>query len=192
MSTQSRDLIRDATKAEEHALYSGNHCPFCGGSQFIEGPSGGASTNIYCANEACDARFNICYPLTPQVIRESKLPHPVALPEPVRAIEATSISTSAAKAHRPSGGLATGLVTGACLFSIWMVFETLRLHEWPLLIPVGFITVPLSLATWQMWCRRHRKGSWQAFTWGFAGGCGMLIGIALMDLFWRVWHSQGL
>ena len=33
-------------------------CTYCGGTDFWEGPSGGMSTNILCANEACRHKFN--------------------------------------------------------------------------------------------------------------------------------------
>jgi hypothetical protein len=33
-------------------------CIYCGGREFFEGPSGGMSTNILCANDACRHWFN--------------------------------------------------------------------------------------------------------------------------------------
>jgi hypothetical protein len=36
-----------------------NVCPDCREEGFYEGPSGGASQNIICANHACQARFNV-------------------------------------------------------------------------------------------------------------------------------------
>lgn len=33
-------------------------CTYCGGTKFFEGPSGGMSTNILCANEKCRHWFN--------------------------------------------------------------------------------------------------------------------------------------
>lgn len=33
-------------------------CPYCGGTKFFEGPSGGMSTNILCANTECRHWFN--------------------------------------------------------------------------------------------------------------------------------------
>ena len=33
-------------------------CPYCEGSEFYEGPSGGLSTNILCANPSCRHWFN--------------------------------------------------------------------------------------------------------------------------------------
>jgi hypothetical protein len=68
--------VRDLTDAEWKSLRDG-HCPFCNGINFITGPSGGMSTNFYCANAECEAGFN----LNPgflgnfgnQVIREPKM-----------------------------------------------------------------------------------------------------------------------
>lgn len=197
MSTQSGDLIRDCTPAEEEMLYERKQCPFCGHTEFIEGPSGGMATNIYCANEVCDARFNFCYPMTPQVIRESKLPTHYS-PDTdgtgkeivIRTSDRPIIDVEPKPDHRPSRGFSTGLVTGAWLFMVWAVFETIRLHEWRTLIPVIFFAAPLAFATWNGWKYRHRKGSWKSFTWGFAGGTSLIVGIAVMDLLWRIWHGQ--
>lgn len=36
-----------------------NYCPDCGHQGFIEGPSGGLSTNIFCANKECGHGFNV-------------------------------------------------------------------------------------------------------------------------------------
>jgi hypothetical protein len=33
-------------------------CTYCGGTDFFEGPSGGMSTNVLCANEKCRHWFN--------------------------------------------------------------------------------------------------------------------------------------
>ena len=190
MSTQGRDLIRDCTKAEEDALYRGNRCPFCGGSQFFEGPRGGIATNIYCTNPACDARFNFCPPMTPQVIRESKLPHPMALPESSRTIEAISVPASAPKGHRGYRGLPTGILSGAWLFSIWMIFETLRLHDWRGVIPNSFPFVAFSIVTWNAWHHRRRASYWRNLVWNFNTGAGIVIGLVVMDLLWRIWHGE--
>lgn len=48
----------ELTTIEEQALSLG-FCPDCGGREFYEGPSGGASQNWYCANDNCGSRFNI-------------------------------------------------------------------------------------------------------------------------------------
>jgi hypothetical protein len=34
-------------------------CPDCSGHEFLEGPSGGACTNICCANSICQNAFNV-------------------------------------------------------------------------------------------------------------------------------------
>lgn len=34
------------------------HCPYCGGTEWYTGPSGGMSTNIICANPSCEHWFN--------------------------------------------------------------------------------------------------------------------------------------
>ncbi len=47
------------TTKEEVKLLRGT-CPDCGTSKFLEGPSGGASVNIMCANKQCRSEFNIC------------------------------------------------------------------------------------------------------------------------------------
>ena len=41
------------------ATIATNHCPDCNRIGFFEGPHGGLSVNIRCANPACGARFNI-------------------------------------------------------------------------------------------------------------------------------------
>jgi len=56
--------VRDLTAAESKLLntdngYSGLTCIFCCGCEFLEGPHGGMSVNIKCANPDCDAQFNI-------------------------------------------------------------------------------------------------------------------------------------
>jgi hypothetical protein len=75
--------MRDLTDSMKSCLFRGR-CPFCLGDKFYEGPQGGMSTNWYCANEACEAGFNIAvipppaYAKDPtavmwgQVIREPK------------------------------------------------------------------------------------------------------------------------
>jgi hypothetical protein len=34
-------------------------CPDCGSSEFVNGPRGGASRNMRCANAVCSAEFNV-------------------------------------------------------------------------------------------------------------------------------------
>lgn len=47
----------DKNPDELWATIATNHCPDCGGEGFLEGPSGGMSTNISCAT--CGHRFNV-------------------------------------------------------------------------------------------------------------------------------------
>lgn len=49
------------------AAISINKCPDCGGEGFLEGPSGGLSTNIKCAT--CGHRFNV----TPVIRRAERI-----------------------------------------------------------------------------------------------------------------------
>ena len=55
-------------------------CTYCGGTKFFEGPSGGASTNILCANIECRHWFND----TPFGLEDLKRikPLPPVKPEP--------------------------------------------------------------------------------------------------------------
>ena len=53
--------IEKVTKTEEISLKD-NICPDCSGVGFLEGPCGGGSINIICANDKCKARFNSCGP----------------------------------------------------------------------------------------------------------------------------------
>lgn len=50
--------FEDCTTAEVHSLRH-NRCPDCGNYGFHDGPRGGASQNIFCANPHCRAGFNI-------------------------------------------------------------------------------------------------------------------------------------
>lgn len=50
--------FRDPTTDEAAELKTG-HCCFCHGDRFLEGPEGGMSVNVKCANEACGAKFNL-------------------------------------------------------------------------------------------------------------------------------------
>jgi len=72
-SSRNEPSMRDLTEKEMHSLMKEGLCPFCRGDQFYEGPQGGLSTNIFCANEACKAGFNLPplnIPFTGQLIRE--------------------------------------------------------------------------------------------------------------------------
>ena len=71
--------MRDLTKAELDTIFFARQCPQCGSKEgFYEGGSGGMSLNIFCANEACEAGFNLMGPdpsinLGGQLIKVSKL-----------------------------------------------------------------------------------------------------------------------
>lgn len=62
------------TKEEEKKLLSGI-CPDCEGTLFSEGPHGGASINVMCANDKCKSKFNYCPGMFAERIdeRESKI-----------------------------------------------------------------------------------------------------------------------
>ncbi len=57
--------IDDVTEEEESSLKD-NICPDCSGVGLLEGPCGGGSINVMCANGKCKARFNFIWPFTPQ------------------------------------------------------------------------------------------------------------------------------
>ncbi len=48
----------ECTKKEKKKLQK-NICPDYGKKGFLEGPHGGMSINIMCANEDCKSRFNV-------------------------------------------------------------------------------------------------------------------------------------
>jgi hypothetical protein len=67
------DKMIDATKREPQLppepkpeLEPWPRCTYCGGVDFYEGPSGGMSTNILCANDQCRHKFN-CTPMLRQL-----------------------------------------------------------------------------------------------------------------------------
>lgn len=64
--------IVDVSKNEEQLLRQ-DICPDCLDTGFLEGPCGGGSVNVMCANEKCQARFNICGPFTPQRLSYGKM-----------------------------------------------------------------------------------------------------------------------
>lgn len=58
--------MRDLTAEEEIILRAGR-CPFCGSRKgFQEGPHGGMSVNVKCAN--CGTKLNLMGPFTPELI----------------------------------------------------------------------------------------------------------------------------
>lgn len=44
------------------ALFDENKCPDCGAKEFFDGPSGGMSQNIKCANTECGSEFCVVPP----------------------------------------------------------------------------------------------------------------------------------
>jgi hypothetical protein len=61
--------MRELDDREKEDLYDRAICPACGFSEFYEGPSGGWSTNWFCANPQCLAGYN----LTPPKLRVGQL-----------------------------------------------------------------------------------------------------------------------
>lgn len=51
-----KNFLKAITTKEEK--YHGPKCTYCGSIDFFEGPSGGATTNILCANQECGHWFN--------------------------------------------------------------------------------------------------------------------------------------
>lgn len=64
--------MADVSKQEEEKLKK-SICPDCNGRSFLEGPSGGGSVNIMCANKDCQARFNISWPFAPERLEYGKM-----------------------------------------------------------------------------------------------------------------------
>jgi hypothetical protein len=56
-----RQLISDIQSDDPlaQALLYDNQCPDCKGKEFFDGPSGGMSQNIKCANQECGSEFCI-------------------------------------------------------------------------------------------------------------------------------------
>ena len=52
-------IFRSPEVKEAQAGYT---CPDCKGHEFWEGPHGGLSVNIKCANPKCGSEFNVCPP----------------------------------------------------------------------------------------------------------------------------------
>jgi len=57
--------FEDVTKQEEELIRQ-DICPDCNSEGFLEGPHGGMSINIMCANKDCKARFNWTGPFKPE------------------------------------------------------------------------------------------------------------------------------
>lgn len=61
--THDRTCTRCAKATRNRLTYSlfvKKECPDCGCKEYLEGPSGGAATNIKCADPKCGSKFNIC------------------------------------------------------------------------------------------------------------------------------------
>lgn len=52
--------IKELDKHERDIIFVCGACPDCGHQGFLEGPSGGCSTNIMCGG--CGSKFNVCPP----------------------------------------------------------------------------------------------------------------------------------
>lgn len=60
LKTGKTTPVEETDQGKLFAIIASGKCPDCGSTEgFYEGPSGGMSTNIFCANEACKKRFNI-------------------------------------------------------------------------------------------------------------------------------------
>ena len=56
-----RDYIIEVVKNASKVFYDEHKMPCCGSTGFYEGPCGGASQNITCAD--CGEKWNVCTPL---------------------------------------------------------------------------------------------------------------------------------
>jgi hypothetical protein len=75
---QERSRNREELKEWEKAELFASRCPDCAGEYFLEGPSGGMSTNWMCANDACGSRFNLA-PLGPKTLWGERISEPMPL-----------------------------------------------------------------------------------------------------------------
>ncbi len=55
-------LSQSLTEEQQRELRTFKRCPFCKGSTFLIGPSGGMAQNFRCAKDACKATFNALGP----------------------------------------------------------------------------------------------------------------------------------
>lgn len=64
LHTGKETPVKDTEAGKLFETIAAGKCPACGSRKgFYQGPSGGMSMNIKCANDGCAARFNIT-PLT--------------------------------------------------------------------------------------------------------------------------------
>jgi hypothetical protein len=59
MEAGTQTPVKDTDSGKLWLKIATNHCPVCNHKGFYQGPSGGMSTNIICAYELCQARFNV-------------------------------------------------------------------------------------------------------------------------------------
>lgn len=59
MRTGKETLVSETYGGKLWLKIATNVCPDCGHEGFYEGPSGGLSTNIFCANSTCGQGFNV-------------------------------------------------------------------------------------------------------------------------------------
>jgi hypothetical protein len=77
-------MMRELTQPELDKLLGDFFvCPFCESEEWYEGPSGGMSQNVYCANEECGAGFNVMGPKPVNVGGQLILPPKGGDPGPV-------------------------------------------------------------------------------------------------------------
>lgn len=59
MRTGKETPVSETDKGKLWLIIATNKCPDCHHEGFYDGPSGGLSTNITCANDDCKQRFNV-------------------------------------------------------------------------------------------------------------------------------------
>lgn len=60
LETGKQTPTKETPKGKLYDIIASNECPDCGKHDgFYEGPSGGMSINIKCANPECKAKFNV-------------------------------------------------------------------------------------------------------------------------------------
>lgn len=57
--TQTETPVEETVKGKLFEIIASGKCPDCRHRGFYEGPSGGMSTNIICANRDCRSKFNV-------------------------------------------------------------------------------------------------------------------------------------
>lgn len=59
MRTRNYTPVSETEGGRLWAIIATDHCPDCGHEGFYEGPHGGLSVNIQCANANCGHKFNV-------------------------------------------------------------------------------------------------------------------------------------